>query len=56
MKLTLGIALALAATLVWQTSVLSREKAAESQNRAAQQIQSENQAAGRVPLDNTDCD
>ncbi len=56
MKFLFGLGLALAATIVWQTSVLSKEKAAESTTQTIAQVQQENAAAGRVPIDQADCD
>ena len=56
MKFMIGLAFALTATIVWQTSVLSQEEPNAEDNKNIQQINQENQAAGRVPFDQADCD
>jgi threonine/homoserine efflux transporter RhtA len=56
MKFFIGIFVALAATIVWQTSVISGEKAGASPQQAVEAVQQENQEAGRVPIDPGDCD
>jgi hypothetical protein len=56
MKLLFGLMVALAITIAWQTSVLSEEEQGQIQGQQTEQIQRENAAAGRVPLDDADCD
>ena len=48
--------LVLAATIVWQTSVLSKEKQIPAVAKAIEQLQQENRQAGRVSFDDQDCD
>jgi len=56
MKLLVGLVLALAVTVAWQTSVLSGEKAGAAMQQSIDRVQQENIGAGRVSFDEADCD
>ena len=56
MKFFVGIFVALAATIVWQTSVISGEKAGASPQRAIEAVQQKIQETGRVAIDPGDRD
>jgi len=55
MKFLLGLTFALAATIAWQTSVLSGEDHGVM-SETVKQVQAENRQAGRVSFDEEDCD
>ncbi len=56
MKFLLGLVVALAITIAWQTSVLSQEKATTAHTSSSmERMQQENEAAGRVPYEG-DCE
>ncbi len=56
MKFLAGLVLALAVTITWQTSVLSKEKTSAAMQQSIDQVQQENIGAGRVSFDEADCD
>ena len=56
MKFFAGFLVALAVTIVWQTSVLSGEETNPAVQKAMDTVQQENEAAGRVPFEPGDCD
>ena len=56
MKFFAGFLVALAVTIVWQTTVISGEEANPVAQKAIDTVQQENQAAGRAQFEPGDCD
>jgi 23S rRNA A1618 N6-methylase RlmF len=56
MKFFAGFLVALAVTIVWQTSVISGEKTNPAVQQAIDAVQQESQAADREPFEPGDCD